>query len=1125
MRLTTILILSACLQVRATGYSQTVNISVKNEPITKVLSAIEDQTHYVFFYDALLLRSAKPVTISLKNAALEPALRVILDKEGLDYSIENSTITIVKKAVTPGTATEEKSLQELVIPPVDISGKVTDKDGNPLSGATIKVKGISGGVTTDEYGNFALHLPADRVILEVSFVGYDTRMVEVPAGGGHMMIALSPNNKQLGEVTVITALGLGKRTSSLTYSTQQVSNTDLTNVKSTNVLNNLNGKVAGVQVNRSSAGAGGSVRIVMRGDKSTRNSQPLYVIDGLPVINQIGGASAEWYNATSDAGDVMSTINPDDIESISVLKGASASVLYGSQGSNGVILVNTRKGRSGLSKIDLSSGLTFDKASILPEEQYTYAQTTPPSATAPGSEDSWGAKTATTPNSGYLKSFFNTGVTWINSVSLSSGNDKSSNYISYSNTDNKGILPTGTLKQHSLTLRQSAKFLNNRLVADGTLIGAIQNAHNRVNPGVYFNPLTGLYAFPRGLDFNSYKNFEYFSPSRYLYAQNWWDINIDKGFGGQDYQQNPYWVLNRDPNNNKNQNIYAALSLKYLLNDWLSVQARGNINNFINEYERDSYATTQSTVSDVNGLLFVNKSNNTTLYGDVLLVGDRRLNDDMQLNFTAGTSIQDQKGKTTNIRGALTVPNVFLESAIDWSNTARAVFTNSDVSRQIQSVFGTAELAYKDKVFINFSDRNDWSSTLAFTPSRSKGYNYYSAGISGVLNKLFILPAVVDFAKVRLSYAVVGNDIAAFSTYPLYTFNAGIATQPTSNPIHIPGYYLQPEKNKSLEIGTQWNLMNNRLFLDLTWYKSNITNQYFQNIAVSPGLGAGTHADVNGGNIRNTGIEATLSYTVIRTSRIGWTTTLNYSHNENKVVELFNASIVANPSPDQMYALTGGSGFLRQGGSFGDIYGRGFDRDGSGHLKVDNNGVPLFIDNVYLGNPNPKTIMGWNNTFKIKDFTVSFLIDGKFGGRVMSITEALLDQMGVSKRTGVARDNGGSITLSNTVDATGHPTSGVVKAADYYKAIGGKSPVGEAYMYTATAVRLREVSIGWRLPVKSSAIKDMRMSLIGNNLFFFTRKAPFDPEQVAGVNPGGVGIEVFGLPAYRSLGINLKCSF
>lgn len=1008
-----------------------------------------------------------------------------------------------------------------------ITGTITDADNNPLAGATVRVKETGTSTVANGLGHFSIQVPLGAVTLEVSYVGYTAKSLTVNADATTVNINLSSSGAELNAV-VVTALGISKRAKTLTYSTQNVSGDQLTTVKNTNVLNSLNGKVAGVQINRTSGGPGGSVRIVLRGDKSTRNSQPLYVIDGLPIVNPTGGPDAGLYNGAPDAGDILSTLNPDDIESISVLKGASASALYGSQGSNGVILITTKKGKSGVTKVDFSSSVTFDKVSVLPKFQYNYAQSTPASNTSPGSEDSWGAKGATQPGKDYVKDFFQTGVTFINSISLSSGNERSSNYLSYSNTDNKGILPTSTFKQNTLSFRQSSKLLNDKLIFDGTFLGSIQKAHNRLTPGIYYNPLTGLYLFPRGLDFNQYKNYEYFSQSRYLNAQNWWNINYDKdqanggGWGGQDYQQNPYWTLYRNPSDNRNQNVYASASLKYLLSSWLTLQARGNINNFINEYQRSIYATTQGTLSRPNGNYISNKINNTTLYGDVLLIGDKKLNNNLNFGFTLGSSIQDQKGKTTNINGSPTVPNVFLESALDRSNIS---ITNDAVSRRIQSLFGSIQLGFRDRLFLDFADRNDWSSTLAFTPSEKKGYNYYSIGASAVLSELMKLPTAVNFAKLRVSYAQVGNDIASFSTYPLYTFNAGISNPPSSYPITtVPGFELKPEKNKSFEIGTQWAFIQNKLSLDFTWYNSNITNQYFH--AVSALVGNSTTADINAGKIQNTGVEVSLSYKVKETKAFSWTTSLNFSHNKNKIVELFDPKVVKNADVNSRYQLggSGGYAYLKQGGSFGDMYGRTFQTN-NGSMVVDNTShLPVMVDS-FIANPSPKFIAGWNNTFTVKNFVIGVLIDGKFGGKVLSITEGYMDQLGVSEASGVARDNGGNVALSNTITNTGQKWSGTVDAAAYYKAIGGKTPAGAGYIYDATAIRLREFSISYRLPLQNSTIKTLTLGVIGNNLFFFKKDAPFDPEQVSGINPGGVGIDAFGLPAYRSLGFSLKCSF
>ncbi|NII29769.1 SusC/RagA family TonB-linked outer membrane protein [Pseudoflavitalea sp. X16] len=1014
-----------------------------------------------------------------------------------------------------------------------VSGVVTDSLGKAIAAASIKAKSSGAGTATSDNGRFTLVI-GEGDSLEITSTGYARKVIAVNANTNALTIVLSTDARNL-ETVVVTALGITRKSRSLTYSTQGIGSEDLNTVKNTNVLNSLNGKIAGVQVNRTSGGVGGSVRVVLRGDKSTRNSQPLYVIDGLPIVNQIGGPDPGLYNGAPDAGDILSTMNPEDIESMSVLKGASASALYGSQGSNGVILITTKKGKSGTARVDFSSSVTIDKVSVLPKLQYDYKQTTAPDATSPGTEDSWGAKGATNTSGDYVKDFFQTGITFINSLSLTTGNERSSNYISYSNTDNKGILPTSTFKQHTLTFRQTTKLLQDKLVLDGVFTGSIQNAHNRITPGIYYNPLTGLYLFPRGLDFNSFKNYEYFSQTRYLYAQNWWNINYDKdqanggGWGGQDYQQNPYWVMNRNTVDNRNQNVYASASVKYLIAPWLNVQLRGNINNFINDYQRNIYATTQGTLARFNGNLNTTKTNTTTMYGDILLSGDKEINSDWGVNFTLGSSIQDQKGKMLIVNGSPTVPNVFLESALDKATIdVRNYDINGNVParRKIQSVFGSVQLNYQNKLFLDFSDRNDWSSTMAFTPSKKKGYNYFSVGASGVLSELLKLPAVIDFAKLRISYAVVGNDVAAFSANPLYTFNmGGIANPPASYPVStVPGLDLKPEKNKSFEIGTQWAFLHNRLTFDFTWYKSNTSNQYFSGISLLAGVT--TKSDINAGNIENTGVEASLSYKVFNTKKFNWVTTVNFSHNKNKIVELFDPAIVS-VNKDTRYTLgsSGGYTMLKQDGSFGDLYGRTFQTDNAGRVIVNaTTHLPLFVDSL-IGNPNPKAIAGWNNTFTYGRFSLNVLVDGKFGGKVLSITQGYLDQMGTSKTTGDARDNGNTVAISNAVDESGHAWSGTVDAQTYYKYIGGKTPAGAAYTYSATAVRMREISITYRIPVDGKIVKDLRIAAIGNNLFFFKKDAPFDPEQVAGVNAGGVGIDAFGLPAYRSYGLSLKCTF
>lgn len=1118
-----LLLLIVLIFVCPSSKAQRVSISQSRISLRKVFNSVQQQTGFSILYDNRLIKHAPDISISMHDAELKDVLDFSLRGLPLTYVITDKII-VIKEKETPAEEPDTKCV---------LKGFVYDDEGHPLAGASVLIKQGRKGIASDIDGRFVIeNLSCGEVTVVVSIVGYVTeeKKFSAAADAGDLTFRLQKTNNNLSEIT-ITALGISRKARSLTYSTQSIGRQELNTVKNTNVVNSLNGKVAGVQINRTSGGVGGSVRVVIRGDKSTRNSQPLYVIDGMPIINPIGGPDAGLYNAGPDAGDIISTINPDDIESVNVLKGASASALYGSQGSNGVILITTRKGKNGTSRVDFSSNASVEQVSILPKLQYDYVQSSPATATSPGSEDSWGSQTATQPGRSYLKDFFQTGFTFINSIGITSGNERSSNYFSYSNTENKGVLPTSTFRQHTLSFRQTSKLIGDKLTVEASALGTLQRAHNRLTPGVYFNPLTGLYLFPRGLDFNSYKNYEYFSPSRYLNAQSWWNINHDKdivngGWGGQDYQQNPYWVLQRNPVDNHNQNVYASAALKYQANSWLSVQARGNLNNFIVEYERHLFATTQATLSSPNGMLRKVRAESTTYYGDMILLGERSLNKDFSAGFTAGASIQHQTGKSSFINGSPSVANVFLESAIDRNNSAFDI-RNGAVSRQIQSLFANVQLNYRNKLFLELADRNDWSSTLAFTPTKRKGYNYYSVGAGAVLNELIELPSLISFAKLRASYAIVGNDIAPFSTRPLNIFgNGGTVIPPTSSTITIPGYYLKPEKNRSIELGAQIVLRDGWMSFDFTWYKSNIINQYFKRVTVPPGLGTGGYADINAGNIQNTGFEAILNWKPFSSKRFSWHTTFNVSSNQNKIVELFNTGFISSPE-DQYYILYQGTdnfeGVLKKGGAYGDLYGRKLRRDEKGSVVVNPlNGVPYTVDNAWLGNPNPKLIVGWKNVFTMKRFTFSFLIDGKFGGKVLSKTEGYLDQMGVSEKSAA---NNRMVILKDLVDINGEPYTKPVDAKAFYQTIGGKGPVDEMYLHDATAVRFRECYFAYAISPDKKLLKELSFGVTGSNLFFFYLKAPYDPEQVAGVNPNGVGVDTFGMPAFRSLGLFFKCSF
>lgn len=951
---------------------------------------------------------------------------------------------------------------------------------------------------------------------------------------------------------VVTSLGIKRQARSLTYSSQQIGGDELTEVKTPNLLNAINGKVSNVQINRTN-GVGSSVRVIMRGNKSVSNSQPLYVIDGIPIINGTGkSADIGQYSNMPDPGDVLSSINPDDIESINFLKGASASALYGSAGGNGAILITTKKGRAGKSMITFSSSLTMDRAYSLPKLQYSYLSYDPSvPGQAPGdNEYSWGAKGA---SKDYLKDFLQNGTTWVNSLSFQSGNEKSTNYFSIGNTTNKGVIPLSYFDQYNISFRNSSKFLDDKLTLDANFIGSLQESKNRQTPGASFSPLTSLYWLPRGVDFDQYgpNNYTYLNKERLLPAQNWWEIKPDGTFKRNPETQNPYWILNRNPVTVSNRNAYGAVSLAYQINPWLSARVRGNYSWNTSDSQRDiaAFSAPSLRADGNNGRILKNIYENSSTYGDVLLIGSPKLSESISLDFTVGGSINTTRNKITQIDNAyLAAPNLFTSNNLQWNVNRKPgdgyhnIYTN--MKKQVQSVFASASVGYKNMFYIDMTFRNDWDSTLSLTGRT--GFDYESIGANAILSSVFKLPEVLNFWKVRASYATVGlglpanisNAMLEYSKGYSYGVDAGTIVYPKSSFVTDPRYkelFPKPELNKTFEAGTELRMLNNKLSFDITYYNSNASNQLLET-KISSNLGGiptGSYY-INAGKIKNTGFESSLSYKIFDSEKFGWTAMVNASANKNKIVELFPPSLSI--PQDQLFTLTGGGDYtrLKLGGSFGDIYGIKFKRDDQGRVLVNAQGVPIAESTPsYLGNPNPKFILGFNNTFNIGKLGISFLVDGKFGGQVLSLTEKANDFYGVSKASADARDAGG-ISIPNAVYAPGTPNAGqaytgLTDPREYYKTVGTTEGYGkgidEAYIYSATTVRLRQASISYTFDINSKYMRNTTVSLVGTNLFFFYKKAPFDPEQVSGNTPGGVGVDSFGLPVTRSIGLSLKANF
>ncbi len=1001
-----------------------------------------------------------------------------------------------------------------------LAGKVVDADGKvPVAGATVKLATGNVATSTANDGTFAIDIPEGGTTLIVSSIGYRETTRAVSATDNTVTIELTMATDQLSEV-VVTALGIERKAKSLTYATQQIGGDELTRVKDANPMNNLTGKVSGMQINRSSSGIGGSVNIVLRGFKSNRNNQPLYVVDGIPITNTVGSGSEGAFGGGTDRGDILSTLNADDIASINVLKGASASALYGSQGANGAIMITTKKGAEGRVRIDVSSGVTVDQAYLIPELQTTYRQTTE------ASEESWGERGSF---SNSLDDFYRNGTTFINSVSLSGGTDKMQNYFSYGNTSNKGILPTNTFNQHTATFRNSTKFFDDKLSFDGSLMYARQQIHNRPSSGLYFSPISGAYLFPRGLDFDSYRtNYTYFSETRNLQLQDWWNINADEGKGGTHHQQNPFWVLNRIPTDQARDNLIGQAQLRWAINDWLNIAARGTLNKRWDRFERRVHAGTQGIVSGEtvketvdgveieklpdNGRYQREQSETTAMYGDLLLNGDRQLSDDWHLNFNVGGSINDERSRGWNLdQRYLAITNVFLLSNI---YRERPIYSLTEVAlrRQVQSIFGAANIGFKELVYVDVTARNDWSSTLAFTPSEKRGYFYWSAGVNAVITDIFSLPSAISYGKIRFSYAEVGNDVSPFSTFPINTLATGLLTPNVAGPYK--GLPLKPEISRSYELGYEGRFWDNRINLDLAFYKTNTRNQYFE--YQGPVGFVNSTVFLNAGNVENKGLEATLGVDILKGEKLTWNSGVNLTMNRNKILELA-------PELSDTYGVGGNFNVMRLGGSFGDFWGRQFLRDDNGTLVVDENGRPQNGEIGYLGNNTPKALVGWNNTVSYGDWSLGLTVDGRFGGQVISITQGYLNSFGVSQESADARDAGGVDVPAVFSDGTAYP--GKLPAQSYYAGIGNRDGIIEGQIYEATNIRLREIALGYRLPIQWDGLQQAHISLVGRNLFFFRNDAPYDPELNTTTGVGGQGLDAFGLPTTRSFGMTLKLSF
>ena len=985
-----------------------------------------------------------------------------------------------------------------------VSGVVTDAIG-PVAGAAVFVKDGANGVTTDLDGAYTLSDLNLNDVIVVSLLGYETQEV-VYTGQARLDFVLAEESTLL-EGVVVTAMGIERQEESLTYAAETVGGSDVNDIKSVNMINSLQGKAAGLVITPNSTGAGGSSKILFRGSKSISGSnQPLIVIDGVPVMNSITTAQvASNYGGERDGGDVMSTINPDDIKSISLLKGASAAALYGAVAANGAIMITTKSAQSGKVNVNFSSNTTVETPLTLPKFQNSYGM-------SDNGSYSWGDKlSSSSPN--YLKEFFRTGVTTNNSVAVSGGSENFGAYFSYGNVYSQGITPENDYLSHNLSAKVNFTILK-KVHVDFNAKYTNQHIENQAASGFLYNPLPGAYLFPRGEDWNYYKNnYEVYDASRGINVHNWTNTAMEQF-------ENPYWVLNREkPEVDRNRYTFGG-SIKYDIIDGLYIQGRLTYERGDERFKHNLYA---SSVADryTMGRIKDNRYFSSQMYGDVLISYNHTWNDAYSLSVTAGSSFTHTKTSHVDLwgegsaftspgSGNIYYPNIFTPNNYYGNLSIVDDSDNWETEKRLNAVFATAQFGFKEGLFIDVTARNDWSSSLAFTDDIS--FFYPSFGASLLLDRFVDMGENVDLFKFRGSYSIVGNDVPVFMSNLLYSLGTqGVLTAPDKAPFRT----LKPEMTHSVEAGFDGTFFNDRFNISATWYKTNTKNQFFS--VAAPYESGLRNRYVNAGDVQNQGFEFSASWYEPFTTDFSWETGINLSYNDNTIKELVDDL----PNGLTLSDFGGAKIILNKGGSYGDLYVRHIMRDESGKPVKNDQGQPILSgddDFVYAGNMTSKVNASWTNTFRYKNLTLSFLIDARFGGKVLSMTEAALDGWGVSQRTGDARDAGQVVVDGVSFEPRAwYETTGLSNYNSQY--------ANENYVYSATNIRLRELSIGYTFRDVFGAGKNITASLIGRNLFFFYKDAPMDPDVSAGTGNGIQGIDMFALPTTRSFGLNLKLNF
>ncbi|MDR3183993.1 MAG: SusC/RagA family TonB-linked outer membrane protein [Prevotellaceae bacterium] len=994
-----------------------------------------------------------------------------------------------------------------------ISGTVVDAKGETIAGASIVIKGTTTATLSDASGRFTLQATPGATVV-VSFLGYRPQEILV-ASRTVLHITLEEDIQQLGEV-VVTALGMKREKKALGYALQEVNTTDFTETKTESVANMLQGKLAGVQISRSATGVGGSTRIVLRGLNSlTGRNQPLWVVDGIPIRDDASGASFDG-SIGADAAGASSEINPDDIASISVLKGPNASALYGSRAQNGVIVVTTKSaGHEQPLRVTYNGNFSWTQLYDGYDFQWLYGQGDRGSFDI-SAKGGWGPlmtgqkiqnwrewfyeeeaeKYAMTAQRNRIRDFFRMGFNASNTIAVEGGGQYLATRLSFTDSRNQGITSNNDLRRQYLDINSNLKY--GRLTVNAKATYTKQTQENPVITGEYgmMQMFTKMPANIRAEDLLHNMTVDHV-------PMNW--------SGPSNEYMNPYnYTTGERETVHSRDRLFGVISAGFKFTEWLGVTARTGLDRIVN----NNHSWGVKGVDGANPVY--GKSYNTI----------SESNSDMMLNFNQTFG---KLSVLANIGGALmNLKTDGLDAGSSYlllygfnrlSNGSRITADDYTTEKEIQSVLGNVQLAYNHYVYLDITARNDWSSAL---PARNRSYFYPSVNLSGIISDMVRLPAPISLLKIRASWAQVGNDTDPYRLTQVYSL------PPKVNGVNIwgeaglikPFNDLKPERTTSLEFGFDLSLFQNRIGLDFTYYDSNTINQIIS--LPIPHSSGYERKYINVGRMRSSGFEMVLNTTPVRSGAWQWDLNLNWGTNKSRCVEL-------TPGIQKLTlgSLNIGEVVVMEGGRYGDIRSKVFIRDAAGRIQVDADGIPV-VSNEFetIGNISPDWTGSVTNRLQHKNFVLNVLIDTRKGGDILSVTDALGSEAGTGARTVDGRDG----MVVDGVTLSGQPNTKSITAQQYWQKVGGAYGVGETFLYDGSFVTLREISLGYNIPArylkKIKFIRQAKISLIGRDLFYFIKHTPgTSPEGASIRDDWAQAFELNALPPTRTFGFNLNLTF